>query len=186
MTRAATSSTQYTGFAIFMHWLVALGVFIIVPLGAYMHDLPLSPTKLQLYSYHKSLGVCIVLLMVIRLLWRFSHTPPALPSTMSAKEQMIAHAMSFGMYVLLFTSPLTGYLMSSFFGKPVVVFGLFQMPDLVAANESMGELFATLHMVSNFTLATLVALHILASLKHHFKDKDDVLARMLPFLARKH
>ncbi|MBV2234121.1 MAG: cytochrome b/b6 domain-containing protein, partial [Sterolibacterium sp.] len=58
-------------------------------------------------------------------------------------------------------------------------------PNLVSPNEDMGKLFATLHMVSNFTLATLIALHILASLKHHFITKDDVLARMLPFLARK-
>lgn len=184
MTRPASTSTRYTGFAIFMHWLVALAIFCIVPLGAYMHDLPLSPTKLQLYSYHKSLGICILLLVVIRLLWRYGHTPPALPASMSAKEQMIAHAMSHGMYLLMITSPLTGWLMSSFFGKPVVVFGLFQMPDLVAPSEDMGKLFATLHMLSNFTLATMITLHILASLKHHFKDKDDVLARMLPFLAR--
>jgi cytochrome b561 len=184
MTQPSTASTQYTGFAIFLHWLVALGVFCVVPLGAYMHDLPASPVKFELYAYHKSIGVCILLLMIIRVLWRFKHTPPALPNSMSAKEQMIAHAMAFGMYVLLFTSPLTGYLMSSFFGKAVVVFGLFQLPALVAPSEDMGKLFATLHMISNFTLATLISLHILASLKHHFKDKDAVLARMLPFLAK--
>lgn len=179
------SANSYTGFAIFIHWLMALAIFVIVPLGAYMHDLPLSPDKLQLYSYHKSLGACILLLLIIRLIWRVMHQPPALPASMSAKEQMIAHAMAYGMYLLLFTSPMTGWLMSSFFDKPVVIFGLLQMPNLVSPNEDMGKLFATLHMVSNFTLATLIALHILASLKHHFITKDDVLARMLPFLARK-
>lgn len=180
-----SSNSAYNGVAIALHWLIALAVFVVVPLGAYMHDLPLSPTKLQLYSYHKSLGACILVLMLIRLLWRLSHQPPALPASMSAKEQKLAHAMAHGMYFLLFTSPLTGWLMSSFFGKSVVVFGMLPLPDLVAPNESLGELFATLHMISNFTLATLVSLHILASLKHHFINKDGVMARMAPWLAKR-
>ncbi|MBV2234037.1 MAG: cytochrome b/b6 domain-containing protein, partial [Sterolibacterium sp.] len=75
------SANSYTGFAIFIHWLMALAIFVIVPLGAYMHDLPLSPDKLQLYSYHKSLGACILLLLIIRLIWRVMHQPPALPAS---------------------------------------------------------------------------------------------------------
>lgn len=180
-----SSNPAYSSVAIALHWLIALAVFVIVPLGAYMHDLPLSPSKLQLYSYHKSLGACILVLMLLRLVWRKTHQPPALPATMSAREQKIAHGIAHGMYFFLFTSPLTGWLMSSFFGKTVVVFGLLPLPDLVSPNESLGELFTTLHMISNFTLATLISLHILASLKHHFIDKDGVMARMVPWLGRK-
>ena len=177
-------NARHTGFAIFLHWLIALGIFCLIPVGMYMHDLPLSPEKLQLYSYHKSLGITILLLVVIRLIWRMTHRPPALPVSMSAKEQRIAHVMSHGLYLFMLLSPLTGWLMSSFFGKPVVLFGQLPLPDLVSANEATGKLFAVLHEISNYSLCTLVVLHILASLKHHFKDRDDVMARMLPFLSR--
>ena len=184
MSPTDTTSARYTGVAIFLHWLIALAIFCVLPLGVYMHELPLSPTKLQLYSLHKSLGITILTLVVVRLLWRFTHTPPALPASMSAKEQRIAHGMVHGMYLFMLLSPLTGWLMSSFLGKPVVLFGMLPIPDLVGPNEATGKAFKELHEVCNYILCTLFSLHILASLKHHFKDRDDVLARMLPFLAR--
>ena len=179
-----SSTPRYTGVAIFLHWLIALGIFCMIPLGVYMHDLPLSPQKLQLYSLHKSVGVLLLLLIFIRLFWRATHRPPALPAAMSAKEQRIAHGMSHALYLFMLLSPVTGGLMSAFFGKPLVLFGILPMPSPVEANEDIGKLFAILHEVSNYALCTLVALHILASLKHHFKDRDDVLIRMLPVLAK--
>ncbi len=175
---------RYTGVAIFLHWLIAIGIFCMIPVGVYMHDLPLSPEKLQLYSLHKSVGVVLLLLILVRLAWRVTHRPPELPATMSAKEQRIAHGMSHTLYLLMILSPLTGGLMSAFFGKPVVLFGVLPLPNPVEANEELGKLFAILHEVSNYALCTLVVLHILASLKHHFKERDDVMARMLPFLAK--
>ena len=80
--------------------------------------------------------------------------------------------------------PLTGWLMSSAFGKPVVLFGHFPLPDLIGPNDETGKLFKEVHEVCNYIFCTLISLHILASLKHHFKDRDDILARMLPFLAK--
>lgn len=184
MNASSSASDRYTPVAIALHWLVALGIFCVLPLGVYMHELDPSPQKIQLYAYHKWLGMSILILVIVRLLWRFTHRPPALPDTMSAKEQRIAHGMTHGMYLFMVLSPLCGWLMSSAFGKPVVLFGALPIPDLIGPNESTGNVFKVLHEICNYILCTLFSLHILASLKHHFKDRDDILARMLPFLSK--
>lgn len=179
--------SRYSHIAIALHWLIALGIFCAMPLGLYMADLQLSPTKLQLFAYHKWLGISILILVVIRLLWRVTHRPPALPASMPARQQRFAHGITHGMYLLMFLVPLTGWLMSSAFGKPVVLFGIqqLQLPDLIGVSEQAGKFFKEAHEICNYIFGTLLSLHILASLKHHFMDRDDVLARMLPFLESK-
>ena len=87
-----------------------------------------------------------------------------------------------GLYLFMLLSPLTGYLMSTFGGHPVVIFGLFEMPSLVSPNESLGKAMKVMHEVSNYALCTLFVLHTLAALKHYFINHDEVLAKMLPFL----
>jgi cytochrome b561 len=181
------TSARYSHVAIFLHWLIALGIFCAIPLGLYMADLQLSPTKLQLFAYHKWLGIGILTLVVVRLLWRITHRPPALPASMSSGQQRLAHGIAHGMYLLMFLVPLTGWLMSSAFGKPVVLFGMpqLQLPDLIGPNEQVGKFFKEAHEVCNYIFCTLISLHILASLKHHFMEHDGILARMLPFLEKK-
>ena len=178
------STERYTGVAIFLHWLIALSIFCTMGLGVYMADLSLSPPKIQLYTYHKWIGISILLLVVIRILWRITHRPPPLPSGMSEKEQRIAHGIAHGMYLFMLVVPLTGWLMSSALGKPVVLFNLLPLPDLIGADKQTGELLKEVHEICNYIFAALFSLHILASLKHHFKDRDGTLARMLPFLEK--
>ncbi len=178
------ASERYTSVAIALHWLMAIAIIANLGLGLYMHELPNSPTKLELYACHKSIGACILMLLFVRLAWRFTHKPPALPANMPALEKRIAHGMVHGLYLFMLLSPLTGWLMSSFAGRPVMVFSLFQLPDLVGPNEAAGKVMKGMHEASNYALCTLFVLHTLASLKHHFKDRDDILARMLPFLAK--
>lgn len=84
------ASARYTRLAITLHWLVALAMFCAFPLGLYMHDLPLSPTKLHLYSYHKWIGITALILAVVRILWRITHRPPPLPDGMPRWEQVAA------------------------------------------------------------------------------------------------
>jgi len=182
---SSPSPRSYHRVTILLHWLIALGIFCLIPLGAYMHELPLSPTKFQLYLIHKSLGISVLALVMVRLWWRFTHRPPALPASMTALEQKLAHAMQHALYLFMITSPLTGWLMSSAFGKPVILFDAIPLPDLVAPSEALGDTFKLLHMISNISLSTLISLHVLAALKHHFKDKDEVLVRMLPILSRR-
>lgn len=177
-------NAQYTRTALTLHWLIALLIFAAFPLGVYMHELPFSPDKLRLYSYHKWIGVTVFMLAIFRLSWRITHRPPALPETMPGWEKFAAHATHYALYALIFIIPLSGWLMSSAKGFQTVWFGLLPLPDLVGKDKELGDLLAGVHQVLNFALFGLVAAHAGAALKHHFIQHDDILARMLPFLAK--
>lgn len=177
-------SDRYTPFAIALHWLVAALIFCAFPLGLYMADLKLSPLKLQLFSYHKWLGVTIFLLLLARLAWRTTHTPPALPDSIASWQRRAAHGVHHLLYALLTVIPLSGWLMSSAKGVPVVYLGLVQLPDLVSKDKALGRTLETWHSSLNYVLLSLVILHIAAALKHQFIDRDGTLARMLPWLKK--
>lgn len=177
--------THYTPVAITLHWLVAFGLLGAFTLGLYMQELPLSPAKLRLYSYHKWAGVTIFLLVLARLAWRATHPPPPLPGTMPLWQRRLAQLAHQLLYVLLVAIPLSGWLMSSAKGFQTVWFGIVPLPDLLAKDKVLGEALAEVHSALNFSMATLVCVHVGAALKHHLLERDDVLARMLPFFRRK-
>lgn len=175
-----TAVIRYTATAIALHWLTALLVLVTFPLGVYMHELQLSPFKLQLLSYHKWIGVTILLLTLWRMAWRVGHIPPPLPETIPLWQQRVAQGLHHLLYVLLLCIPLSGWLMSSAKGVPVVYLGLVQLPDLVGKDKALGDLLQEVHEVLNFGLLALAGMHVAAALKHHFIDKDTTLLRMLP------
>jgi cytochrome b561 len=176
--------TRYTGVAIAMHWLMAVLIVGAFGVGTYMVGLKLSPTKLQLYSWHKWAGVTIFVLLWARLVWRLGHPAPALPSTMPVWQQQVAGALHVVLYLLMIAVPLSGWLMSSAKGFQTVWFGVLPIPDLLHKNEALGDFLKNVHLFLTWSLAALVAAHVGAALKHHVIDRDDVLARMLPFLRR--
>ncbi len=169
---------NYTRTAMILHWLVALLIFIAFPLGIYMHELALSPTKLKLYSYHKWLGVTVFTLSLLRLLWRIRHQPPPLPASITRWQQRAARIAHYLLYALLIAVPVSGWLMSSAKGVQTVWFGLLPLPDMVPRDKALGELLNTVHWGMNITLLTLVVVHLLAGLKHHFIDGDKIMSRM--------
>lgn len=171
---------RYTGTAKALHWLTALLILGLLGLGFYMQDLPLSPQKLKIYSWHKWAGVTAFLLAIVRVGWRLTHTPPALPSSMPRGQQMIAHLGHLGLYVLMFAIPLSGWMMSSAKGFQTVWFGVLPIPDLIDKNRELGDALKTLHLSLNLGLIGLLVGHVGAALKHHFIDRDDILVRMLP------
>lgn len=173
-------TTHYTRTAKGLHWLMALMLFGLLALGFYMADLPLSPTKLKLFSWHKWAGVSVFMLVFVRLAWRITHQPPALPTTMPKHMQLAAHAGHLALYGLMLVIPLSGWLMSSAKGFQTVWFGILPLPDLLAKNKELGTLLQEVHESLNFLLIAVIAVHVLAALKHHFIDKDDILKRMLP------
>lgn len=175
---------RYTSPAVILHWLIALLIFVGFPLGVYMHDLPLSPGKLQLYSYHKWIGITVLLLVGLRLAWRVTHAPPPLPGGIVGWERAASHAVHGLLYLLMIAIPLSGWLMSSAKGFQTVWFGVLPLPDLLGKDKALGELLETVHKTFNFTMAGLVLAHAGAALKHHLIDRDDVLARMLPMLKK--
>lgn len=174
------STSRYGNVSIAFHWLIALMISGAFGVGLYMTELPLSPDKLKIYSWHKWAGVTIFALVVLRTLWRLAHPAPAMPGSMSNTQRKLAAAGHLLLYVLMFAVPLTGWLMSSAKGYQTVWFGALPIPDLLGKDKYLGELLETVHRLLNYLMALVVLGHIGAALKHHFKDRDDVLLRMLP------
>jgi len=143
--------------------------------------LPLGVHKLALLARHKSVGMTILMLAVLRLLWRLWHPAPPLPTDMTRFERIAARGTHVAFYVLLFAMPLTGWTMSSAKNYSVSWFGLFTWPNLIGKSEAAFNVLRTTHDTLSDVLFAVAVLHILAALKHHFWDGDDVLVRMLPF-----
>jgi cytochrome b561 len=174
------NSTRYTATAIALHWLMVLLLVTLFCVGLYMSDLPLSPWKLKVFSWHKWAGVTAFLLVIVRLAWRAGHRPPALPASMPEWQQLAAHGGHALLYLLMFAVPLSGWLMSSAKGFQTVYFGVLPIPDLLHKNKELGDLLLTVHQTLAWTLAGVVAGHAAVALIHHYRDHDDVLTRMLP------
>jgi cytochrome b561 len=175
---------RYTRTAIALHWLVALGLIGTFALGFYMPDIPLSPTKLKLFSWHKWAGVTLFSLVLIRLAWRLTHPVPPLPAATSDVLRFTSHAMHWLLYALMIAIPISGWLMGSAKGFQTVWFGVLPLPDLLPKDPALGDRLKDVHEVLNFTLLGLVIAHTGAALKHHFIDHDDVLTRILPFKSK--
>ena len=183
-TSASAKPASYTAVAKLLHWVLALALTGIFGVGLYMADLPFSPLRLKLYNWHKWAGITILTLSVLRLLWRFTHRPPPLPTAMAQsmpKWQHWAHeATHYAMYSLFFIVPLLGWAYSSASGFQIVVFGVLPLPDLLSANKELAETIKPLHGLAAWALCALVVLHVAAALKHQFIDRDGLIGRMLP------
>ena len=166
----------------FMHWLIVALIILQVTLADIAENLPISPKKVQVYGWHKSVGITVLALAVLRLLWRWGNPTPTLPTTLKPYERVLANITHFGLYLLLFAQPLTGWMMTSARGFPVSWFGFFQLPDLVHHDRGLYETLKATHDKLALALYLIVFLHVAAALQHHFVLKDDVLRRMLPFV----
>ena len=176
---------RYTALAQLFHWGMLLFVAGLFPLGYVMSGMVLSPDKLQLYSWHKSFGVVVFALTVLRLGWRMLRPPPPPPATVPPHERVAAHAVHALLYICLLALPLSGWIMSSASGLPVVVFRAVQLPDLVGADEPLRLTMLTVHFGIGLAMLALLAVHAAAALYHHFGRRDEVLARMLPLIHRR-
>lgn len=175
------SKKKYGGVAILLHWLIALMIVGTFTLGLVMVDIPgLTPAKLKYFSWHKWAGVTILALACLRLLWRLTHAAPPYPGSMPRWQIGAAHATHFLLYLLIFAVPLSGYFYTLSAGVPVVYLGLFPLPVLIAPHPEWKAALKLTHYVLNMTLLASVCLHVLAALKHHFIDRDDIPKRMLP------
>jgi cytochrome b561 len=170
---------RYTGPAIGLHWLLALALAGCFGLGLYMHELPISPTRLKLYNWHKWAGVTILVLSFVRLAWRLGHRPPAEPP-MPAWQAGVAKATHLALYVLFFAVPLIGWAYSSAAGFPVVWFGVLPLPDFVPVDKALAEAIKPWHERSAMTMAALVLLHVAGAIKHQLVDHDGLIDRMRP------
>ena len=154
-------------------------IFVQLVLGPLAVSWRLSPTKLDLYVWHKSIGILILLLVMMRAIWRLLNPTPALPSDLPRWEQMgarISHAL---LYLMMFMLPVSGWVINSAANIPFKIFWTFPLPDLVAPDKSLADLAKLVHLYLVIALVALLTLHIGAALRHHFVRRNNVLNSML-------
>ena len=166
-----SAPTHYTATAVILHWMMALLIIGALCVGWTMADLPLSPTRVRLFNYHKWVGITILSLAAARLLWRLFHQPPPLPDALPSWQRRAARAVHRLLYALFFAAPLAGWAFTSAAGFPVVYLGVIPLPDWVPVDKVLAEQLATLHAVLAYGLAAVVALHIAATIKHALEER---------------
>jgi cytochrome b561 len=185
------STLRYGAVAMTLHWLIAAMILFMIGLGLFMTSLDeMDPRTFPLFQIHKSIGLTILVLSFVRLGWRTANPVPALPTGMSTLERFAARGTHALFYMLMIAIPLMGWATVSAapLGVPTMWFGLFEWPhipflaDLPRAEKRVIEgPIATTHAVLALSMLGLVVLHVAAALKHQFRDRDDVLKRMLPW-----
>jgi cytochrome b561 len=178
------TATRYGLIPQLLHWTVVVLIGVQYWLAERAEDLPLGMDKLATITRHKSVGITILLLALVRVAWRLLDRPPP-PPPMPAWQRNAAALAHWGLYALLFALPLTGWMMSSAANYPVSWFGLLQLPDLVMPSEELHEVLEEVHEALFVALLSLAGLHVLAALKHQFVDRDGLLSRMLPWGERR-
>jgi cytochrome b561 len=176
-----TGDTQtWSSVAKFLHWLVAALIVAQFALGWLASGWRDSSTKLDLFVWHKSTGMLILALVVLRLLWRLRHPAPALPADMPGWERRAAHASHALLYLIMIAMPLTGWIDTSAAGIPFRIYWEIPVPAIAAADDRTADLAGFAHISLGIAFAALLVLHVAAALRHHFIKRDDVLKRMLP------
>lgn len=171
---------RYSPAAIALHWAMALLIVAGFALGLIVAAMPLSPAKFHWIAWHKWLGVTVLGLLAVRLLVRLLRPAPPLPDTMSRPAVAAARLGHLALYALMLAVPLSGWLMSSASGFPVVYLKLLPLPDLVAPDEALAASLYAAHQALNWVLAVTVLGHVAAAFKHQWWDRDGLMARMSP------
>ncbi len=175
----------YTRTAIVLHWLIGLCVLAQITLGLWMIGIAKTPPGLRAYWFnvHKSIGITLGVLILLRLLWRFTHRAPALPATLPAWQRLAAKGNHFLLYVCMLVMPLSGYLGSSFTKYPIVYFGM-RLPHWGWDAPELKALCSQVHFITVICFITLIAIHIAAALKHLLVTRDGTFERMWRWPAR--
>ncbi len=179
---------RYDPVAQAFHWLTALAVIGLVAIGMVMTELPPgSSLQFRLFQWHKSVGITVLAVTLLRVAWRLAHRPPSLPAGMPGWEAMAARATHAVLYSLLLVLPLEGWAVvsASPLHIPTVLYGVLSWPDLPGLGALSGKpaieaALKTLHDILGWSFAALLVLHVTAALRHHLILRDDVLRRMLP------
>lgn len=172
--------TRFGHISIALHWLVALAVYGMFALGLWMVTLGYYDNWYhQAPELHKSIGMVLFAVMILRLIWRFVSPPPKPLSSYSPLVRYSAVAAHLLMYVILFSIFITGYLIATADGKPIEVFGLISVPASLAGSGEQADLAGDIHLWLAWSVVIISLLHGLAALKHHFIDRDITLKRML-------
>jgi cytochrome b561 len=172
---------RYTSIAIALHWLIALLLLGQFVFGLMLDDIPRGTPERGIYvNLHKSTGILIGLLILLRIVWRLTHAPPALPDTMPAWQQRAARYSHAALYLCMVMLPLSGYLASNFSKYGIKFFNVVQLPPWGPNDKTLYTVFNQTHHVTALLLAVFVGVHVLAVAKHMLIDHDGLLLRMWP------
>ncbi|MDX7952393.1 cytochrome b [Lichenihabitans sp. Uapishka_5] len=175
------SAGRYTAVAQVFHWLMAGLMFAVLPLAWVMINMPrTAETREDVYTLHKSVGLTILALAVVRLAWRARHPAPPLPRSLSTWERVSSHVSHWLLYLILFGMPVSGYMISAAGGHPVTYFWLFTVPGL-PRSDAVVQAGIWLHAVTGQWLVyALIVTHVLATAWHVAVRRDGILDRMMP------
>ena len=177
---------QYTGVAQALHWLIVALLIVQFTLAWTMPDISRGTEPERLISLHLSFGSLILLLMVVRFLWRMTHSAPPPPTGLPAWQLLSSRVVHALLYVLLFAIPLLGWVNASYRGWTITLFGVIRLPGLVQPRTHtppgalVGPWTGDLHIWLSYGLLAVVGLHVLGAVYHRFVLRDRVLARMIP------
>lgn len=190
---------RYTKTAIILHWLIGLLIVGMLALGLWMSELPKDAPKsatLDLFNMgiytlnlpepvsvrtfyfnlHKSLGVTVLALILLRVFWRVTHAAPAFPATMKEWEKKLSHAVHHTLYLLMLVMPISGFVMSIYSKFGIRWFGVLLVQG--TDNPPLRDFFKEIHEITAWVLIVVVVLHIAAAIKHKVIDKDEIMKRM--------
>ncbi len=178
------TSQRYGKVTKFMHWLLFFIILFMLILGACLDFIP-KADKSFFYTLHKSVGLTVIPLMLFWIIWTCCNKKPQFLRTMPTWEKLAATIVHQLLYVCIFLMPIIGLVMSSAADKAPNFFWLCTISLPIAKNKELAHFFAELHEIFAWVITGLLAIHILAALKHLILDKDIILQRMLPWRSRK-
>jgi cytochrome b561 len=168
----------YTPVARALHWITAVLVLGLIPVGIIMHNMEASPFQDRLYNLHRSTGALLLPLAIIRLWYRWTHPPLPLPD-MPALQRFAAESTHWGLYALLIVQPIVGWAATSAYRAPIIIYGLFELPPILPVNQPLSERLFAVHRWLGILMALMICAHVGAALFHHFVNRDRVLMRMV-------
>jgi cytochrome b561 len=175
-----TRTDHYPATSKLLHWLVAIRVLTTAPVAIVMTRVGKGPTQDILYNFHKSLGVLILILMILRLINRLAVGALSADPAIEYWQKAVSSFVHASLYVLLLAMPIVGYIANSAYGAPTPFFGLFNLPPIVGKDEALATQLFTIHRWTGWLVIALVLMHVGAALYHQFIRQDSVLKRMLP------
>lgn len=171
--------TAYSSGSKAFHWTISVLVILMLSFGFFLDDLP-KEYKPVVYMIHKSTGLTVFVLMILRFVWLQISGKPTLPASVPRWQKQAAHFLHYALYIAVISMAMFGWIMSVAAGKIPSYFGLMSLPLPIEPNKPLAKLMLECHKITAWVLIILIVLHVLAALKHHFVDKDNVLKSMLP------
>jgi cytochrome b561 len=176
---AQSNDEGYSLTARVLHWVTAVIVIGMIPVGIYMANASPGPMQDFLYDLHRSFGVVLLPIVLARLAYRFTHPPPPLPTDIPAVQRGAAHVVHYALYALLIVQPIVGWIATSAYRAPILVFWTFTLPPIWPEDRAFSERMFVVHKALGIAIAVLALMHIAAALYHHFVRRDATLMRML-------